>query len=130
MNIGVLLGWSGVICSSSAIQSQNLLLFLPAFVLYAACINWTLFYDTIYAFQDKVHDEKMGLKSTAILLQKNPTLWLLGFSTLCSSNLALFGWLTYQEPIYYITVGAAMLHFLKQIIMVDYNSPKSCMSQF
>jgi 4-hydroxybenzoate polyprenyltransferase len=127
---GVLLGWSGVICSSSEVQSLNLLAFLPAFVLYTGCINWTLFYDTIYAFQDKEHDEKMGLKSTAILLQKNPTLWLLGFSTLCSSNLALFGWLTSQEPIYYITVGAAMLHFLKQIIMVDYKSPKSCMSQF
>ena len=61
------MGWSAVVCSSSAIEAQNLSIFLPALALYSACINWTLFYDTIYAFQDKEHDQKMGLRSTAIL---------------------------------------------------------------
>lgn len=128
-NWGALMGWSAVLCSS-AVAPQNILAFLPAVALYAGAINWTLFYDTIYGFQDKKFDEKLGLKSTAISLQKNTRLWLLGFSSLFGTNLALFGFLTAQEPIFYISLGAAMLHFLKQIVMVEYNNPKSCMKQF
>ena len=112
-------------------QSQSLLSFLPALALYAGCINWTLFYDTIYAFQDKEHDIKLGLKSSAIYLEsRKPKLWLLGFATMFSSNLSLFGWLTNQEPIFYMSVGVAMLQFLKQIAIVDLKSPESCHRQF
>lgn len=128
-NWGALMGWSAVLCSA-ATQPQNLLAFLPAAALYAGSVNWTLFYDTIYGFQDKKYDEKLGLKSTAIHLQKNPRLWLLGFSSLFTSNLALFGYLTSQEPIFYITLGAAGLHLLKQIIFVKADNPKACMKQF
>lgn len=100
-------------------------------MLYAGCVNWTLFYDTIYAFQDKEHDAKLGLKSSAIYLEnKKPKLWLLGFASLCASNLSLFGWLTNQEPIFYMSVGVCMLQFLKQIAMVDLKSPESCHRQF
>ena len=54
----------------------------------------------------------------------------MGFSTLATSNLALFGYLTNQEPIYYITVGLAAAHFLKQIVLLKPNSPESCYKQF
>ena len=128
-NWGALMGWSAVLCTSAA-QPQNILAFLPAVFLYAGCINWTLFYDTIYGFQDKIYDEQLGLKSTAINLQKNTSLWLLGFSSLFTSNLAIFGYLTSQEPIFYIALGASMLHFLKQITFVNYNDPASCQKQF
>jgi 4-hydroxybenzoate polyprenyltransferase len=129
-NWGVLLGWSAVLYSAVNPHLLSLLSFLPAFVLYAGCINWTLFYDTIYAFQDKEHDKKLGIKSTAIHLEKNINKWLFGFSTAFTSNLALFGYLTSQEPIYYITVGLAMAHCLKQIAFVNYKSPESCSNQF
>jgi len=129
-NWGALMGWSAVLCTAAATQPQNILAFLPAVALYAGSINWTLFYDTIYGFQDKKFDEKLGLKSTAISLQKNTRLWLLGFSSLFGSNLALFGFLTAQEPIFYISLGLAMLHLLKQIAFVKYNDPKACMKQF
>lgn len=127
-NWGALMGWSAVLCTAT--QPQNILAFLPAVALYAGSINWTLFYDTIYGFQDKKHDEKLGLKSTAITLQKNPRLWLLGFSSMFTSNLALFGYMTSQEPIFYITLGLASLHLLKQIAFVRANDPKACMKQF
>lgn len=38
---------------------------LEAFILYAACVFWTLGYDTIYALQDMEDDAKIGIKSTA-----------------------------------------------------------------
>jgi 4-hydroxybenzoate polyprenyltransferase len=109
---------------------QNIFSFLPAVALYAACVNWTLFYDTIYAFQDKEHDKKVGIKSTALHLENNIRKWLLGFSSLSVANLGLLGWMTYQEPIYYISLGLAMAHFLKQIFFVRYSSPESCNKQF
>lgn len=39
----------------------------PAVLLFVAGIGWTLFYDTIYAHQDKEDDELIGVKSTARL---------------------------------------------------------------
>ena len=51
----------------------------PAVLLYTTGITWTLFYDTIYAHQDKEDDALIGVKSTARLFQENTKKWLLGF---------------------------------------------------
>lgn len=40
----------------------------PALVLFVALFFWTLFYDTIYAYQDIDDDLKVGIKSSAIAL--------------------------------------------------------------
>ena len=50
-----------------------------AIVLYCAGIFWTLFYDTIYAFQDTEDDALIGLKSTALLFGDNAKYWLAFF---------------------------------------------------
>ena len=76
-------------------------------------LNSTTYKSQLNAGRDKGHDQKMGLRSTAILLEKNTKLWLLGFSTLCTSNLALFGWLTSQEPIFYITGNLNFIKFVR-----------------
>ena len=39
---------------------------IEAWLMYLACIFWTLAYDTIYALADKPYDIKLGLKSSAI----------------------------------------------------------------
>ena len=51
----------------------------PAIVLYVAGIAWTLFYDTIYAHQDKEDDALIGVKSTARLFGNSSPRWLLAF---------------------------------------------------
>ncbi|MGL5011850.1 MAG: 4-hydroxybenzoate octaprenyltransferase, partial [Paracoccaceae bacterium] len=51
----------------------------PAVWLYAAGIVWTLFYDTIYAHQDREDDALIGVKSTARLFGTNSVMWLRGF---------------------------------------------------
>ncbi|MGY9048590.1 4-hydroxybenzoate polyprenyltransferase [Puniceibacterium antarcticum] len=61
---------------------------LPAVLLYFAGMSWTLFYDTIYAHQDKEDDALIGVKSTARLFDKATPLWLTGFLIL---TLALMG---------------------------------------
>ncbi len=56
-NFGALMGWSAVTGTIG----------LPAVLLYAGGIFWTLAYDTIYAHQDKEDDALAGIKSTARL---------------------------------------------------------------
>ncbi|WP_241741135.1 4-hydroxybenzoate octaprenyltransferase [Paragemmobacter straminiformis] len=48
-------------------------------LLYASGIAWTLFYDTIYAHQDKEDDALIGVKSTARLFGQATGRWLAGF---------------------------------------------------
>ncbi len=48
----------------------------PPVILYIAGISWTLFYDTIYAHQDKEDDALIGVKSTARLFGDNTAPWL------------------------------------------------------
>ncbi|MGD9918201.1 MAG: 4-hydroxybenzoate octaprenyltransferase [Paenirhodobacter sp.] len=68
-NWGALLGWTAHTGSLSA---------APVF-LYLAGMIWTLFYDTIYAHQDKEDDALIGVKSTARLFAENTSKWLSGF---------------------------------------------------
>ncbi len=68
-NWGALLGWA----------AHTGGLGLPAVVLYAAGIAWTLFYDTIYAHQDAEDDALIGVKSTARLFGEQSPRWLRRF---------------------------------------------------
>lgn len=65
-NWGALLGWAAHSGSLSA----------APFLLYLAGISWTLFYDTIYAHQDKEDDALIGVKSTARLFGERTHMWL------------------------------------------------------
>lgn len=60
----------------------------PAVLLYLAGISWTLFYDTIYAHQDREDDALIGVKSTARLFAAHTKLWLRGF---LAGTVALMG---------------------------------------
>ncbi|EEW25190.1 4-hydroxybenzoate octaprenyltransferase [Rhodobacter ferrooxidans] len=51
----------------------------PAVLLWMGGITWTLFYDTIYAHQDKDDDALIGVKSTARLFGAATKPWLRGF---------------------------------------------------
>ena len=61
----------------------------PAFVLYLAGMAWTLFYDTIYAHQDKEDDALIGVKSTARLFGDATPKWLVWFLVACVSLMGL-----------------------------------------
>lgn len=62
----------------------------PAVLLYLAGMAWTLFYDTIYAHQDKEDDALIGVKSTARLFGDAATpKWLAGFLVVSVSLMGL-----------------------------------------
>ncbi len=67
---------------------------LPAVLLYLAGMSWTLFYDTIYAHQDKEDDALIGVKSTARLFGDDATpRWLAWFlvATVAFMGFAIIG---------------------------------------
>lgn len=71
-NFGALMGWSAI---SGIIQ-------LPALLLYAGGIFWTLGYDTVYAHQDREDDALAGIKSTALKFGKRSKDFIAAFYTL------------------------------------------------
>ncbi|MCW1919005.1 4-hydroxybenzoate octaprenyltransferase [Rhodobacter sp. KR11] len=58
-------------------------------LLYAAGITWTLWYDTIYAHQDREDDALIGVKSTARLFGDKTRTWLRGFMGLTMGLLGM-----------------------------------------
>ncbi|XP_069781548.1 4-hydroxybenzoate polyprenyltransferase, mitochondrial isoform X3 [Narcine bancroftii] len=120
-NWGALLGWSAVkgTCDWS--------ICLP---LYISGVMWTLIYDTIYAHQDKADDILVGVKSTALKFQEQTKRWLMGFSTIMMTGLAVVGLNSEQTLPYYVAMVAVGSHLAHQIYSLDINSPQDCWKKF
>ncbi|KAI0058247.1 4-hydroxybenzoate polyprenyl transferase [Artomyces pyxidatus] len=102
-----------------------------ALMLLFACWFWTLYYDTIYACQDKRDDVKAGVKSTALLFGQHIKLVLAGFASLLVACLATAGYLNHQgAPFFLLGAGGAALHLFSQLRFVDVDNVKSCLVAF
>ena len=73
--LGLAFNWGALLAWTAATGS----LAWPAVLLYASGIAWTLFYDTIYAHQDKEDDALIGVHSTARLFGEDTARWLKWF---------------------------------------------------
>ena len=76
--LGICFNW-GILLSFVA---HNNTIETSIVLLYFAGVFWTLFYDTIYAFQDTEDDALIGLKSTALLFGDYAKYWLVFFASL------------------------------------------------
>jgi 4-hydroxybenzoate polyprenyltransferase len=119
-NWGALLGWAAVTGSVA----------LPALLLYAGGICWTLGYDTIYAHQDKADDALIGVKSSALALGAATRPALLAFYAAslglwaAASITAALPW-----PIW-PALALALLHFAWQVATVRIDDPADCLAKF
>lgn len=120
-NWGALLGWSAAVGGDIA---------WPAALLYLGGIAWTLFYDTIYAHQDKEDDALIGVKSTALGLGDSSKSWLAGFA-LCAFALwamALFvagiGWAGW------LLLPVVAVHMGWQLVRLRLDDPADCLAKF
>lgn len=83
--LGVAFNWGVIV----ALAELGFAYVMPGIALYLAMIAWTLFYDTIYAFQDIEDDVRVGVKSTARALVERPHYWLGCFILACGVLLLL-----------------------------------------
>lgn len=109
----------------------------PAAVLYASGIAWTLFYDTIYAHQDKEDDVLIGVKSTARLFGAATGRWLALFlvaAVLLMMAAILLVLLPGAGPlklaIALIAPWAMGWHLLWQMQRLDIDNPANCLRLF
>ena len=83
--LGLAFNWGALLAWAAAADSVA----WPAVALYAAGIAWTLFYDTIYAHQDKEDDSLIGVRSTARLFGEDTPRWLKWFLVAAVTLLAI-----------------------------------------
>ena len=127
-NWGAMLGWAA---THSSIDWNVI---LP---LYIGCASWTLAYDTVYAYQDKVDDKKLGLRSSALTVGDDAAKVFLGstyaFSAACilGSGIkygAIYG--GFNIPIYSLGVAAMGLNFAYQVTDLKVDDPTDLGNKF
>jgi 4-hydroxybenzoate polyprenyltransferase len=103
---------------------------------YAAGIAWTLYYDTIYAHQDREDDALIGVKSTARLFAGASRRWLWGFiaATVTLMALAVVLAAPAGRPLA-LALGLAGVwamgwHMAWQMRGLDLDDPASCLRAF
>jgi 4-hydroxybenzoate polyprenyltransferase len=105
-NLSALFGW----------LAADAPLTLAAFTLYAACVFWTLGYDTIYAVQDMADDETAGIRSSARRLGIDRIRWFVaGCYGLMLALLAITGALLHISIFYYFGLALMATQLLWQI---------------
>ncbi len=119
-NWGALLGWA----------AASGVLTMPALLIYAAGLFWTLGYDTIYAHQDKEDDALIGVKSSARRLGAATRPWLFGFYGLAVLLLAASGWVAGLAWPWWLGLAAAAAQLAWQAAAVDIDSPRDCLAKF
>jgi 4-hydroxybenzoate polyprenyltransferase len=126
-NWGALLAWAAVTGRIDA----------PAIALYAAGIMWTLFYDTIYAHQDKEDDALIGVKSTARLFGAATNIWLRWFmvASVMLMGLAIILALGASQNVLALVVAlggpwAFGWHLSSQNRALDIDDPSNCLQLF
>ena len=105
----------------------------PCVLLYLAGISWTLFYDTIYAHQDKEDDARLGVKSTAILFADRTKIWLLIFASISAGFMTLSFISSVSGLKMFIAVAGALffyLHMVLQVIKLDIQNGQSLLDTF
>lgn len=123
--LGLTFNW-GVLVSWFAARGM---IELPSLLLYAACLFWTLGYDTIYGFQDKADDEKIGVKSSSRRVQHHPRLWVGGFYGMMVILFAI-AVITAGHTAQLIAVAMLAVHLSRQAATLDTGSPSFCLALF
>lgn len=119
-NWGALLGWAAARDSLAA---------APLW-LYGGGLFWTLFYDTIYAHQDKIDDALIGVKSTALRLGVHTKKWLAGFLLL---TIICFGTAFIAADsgiVAYLGLLGVAIHLSWQLYDVDIDDAEDCLTKF
>lgn len=131
--LGLAFNWGALLAWTAHTGSLSL---APLF-LYAGGIAWTLFYDTIYAHQDREDDALIGIKSTARLFGDNTKHWLRIFlmAATCLITTGVIVALAPNQPLLATLLACAGVlamgwHLSWQLVQLDIDDPDKCMRLF
>lgn len=128
--LGLAFNWGALL----AFAAQAGTVSLAALCLYSAGILWTLYYDTIYAHQDREDDAMIGVKSTARLFGARSRQWLWGFALLAT---VMAGLAVALPPASAAARAVALIgvlgfgaHMARQMRRLNLDDPASCLAVF
>ncbi len=131
--LGIAFNWGALLAYAAHAGELR----LPALLLYACGIVWTLYYDTIYAHQDKEDDALIGVKSTARLFAENSRQWLFAFlmlGVLLMAGAVIAAALPTGQilPLFLGLAGAWAMgwHMVWQMRGLNLDDPATCMRTF
>ena len=131
--LGLAFNWGALL--ASAAHAGKVPVF--AVVLYLAGIAWTLFYDTIYAHQDKEDDAMIGVRSTARLFANTTKPWLalfLAVSVGLMTAAVLLALLPRDNPLALaLALGGVWAfggHLVWQLARLRIDDPDNCLNLF
>ena len=119
-NTGALLGYTAITDS----------LGVEPFLLYGAGMCWTMVYDTIYAFQDKRDDERVGVFSTARTFGSWTRPILATFVACKWGLLMTLGNMAGLSNHFAIGSTIACARLLRDVYTTDFRDPQSCHDSF
>jgi 4-hydroxybenzoate polyprenyltransferase len=124
--LGMAFAW-GVPMAFAALNNQ----ILPRdwLVFFAAAI-WPVIYDTFYAMVDRADDEKIGVKSTAILFGAWSAWWVGALQMLFLVLMVGVGYLFVLRAVYYVGVLVAGMLFVYQQRLIRTHEPERCFKAF
>lgn len=131
--LGIAFNWGALLAWAAHTGSLS----LAPVVLYLAGITWTLFYDTIYAYQDVEDDALIGVKSTARLFGENGIVWLRGFMAASVLLIAFATILALIEDANVLMLTIALIgawafgwHMVWQLRRLEMDNPENCLRLF
>ena len=131
--LGLAFNWGALL----AYAAHSGKLDLPAVLLYAAGIAWTLYYDTIYAHQDREDDALIGVKSTARLFGAHSRPWLWAFIAaavlLMGLSVGMVQSANTNLPALIVALAGVLAfggHMAWQMRKLDIDNPASCLAVF
>jgi 4-hydroxybenzoate polyprenyltransferase len=124
--LAIVFNW-GVLMASTALTGR---ITWTGLFLYVAAVLWTFGYDTIYAYQDRSDDEKIGVKSTARLLGEMSKSWLYYIFTMMIVYLSLAGFVANASPVVIPGIVLVWGIVFYQVKRWDPNDRTDCLYRF
>jgi 4-hydroxybenzoate polyprenyltransferase len=127
--LGLTFNWGALMGYAAVHGSLDYPTVIP---LYLSGVAWTMVYDTLYAHQDKVDDQKLGIKSTALTFGDQKTKPILhGFAIATYASWLAAGYYGDVASLpFYAGITGAYGHLLWQIETADLEDPQNLGDRF
>ena len=122
-NFGVFIGYAALSPAASVAWATCIPFYIGATI-------WTVIYDSIYAFQDREFDKKLGLRSTAIEMENRPKEVLSALAATSTALFALGGFNAGLTMPFYLGLCGVGAHYAWQISTLDIENRENCWDRF